>query len=207
MENTLFQRIEDTIRSLDAHAISDERKRSLKPLVDYIQSKKRVDQAIRLNFICTHNSRRSHLAQVWAQAMAHQFGVHRVNCYSGGTETTALFPMAAKTLAKQGFDVRALTSDANPIYSIKFADNAHPVMGFSKTYDDAFNPASDFAAVMTCSQADAGCPFIPGAEARIPITYEDPKLFDDSPRQAEKYAERSLEIATEMLYVFLSVGR
>jgi arsenate reductase len=45
--------------------------------------------------------------------------------------------------------------------------------------------------------------FIAGAEKRIPITYEDP--FDNTPQQAEKYQERSLQIATEMLYVFSQI--
>jgi hypothetical protein len=27
-------------------------------------------------------------------------------------------------------------------------------LGFSKTYDDSFNPQSAFAAILTCSQAD-----------------------------------------------------
>ncbi len=72
--------------------------------------------------------------------------------------------------------------------------------------DDHFNPASDFAAVMTCSQADVGCPFITGAEKRIPVTYDDPKAFDQTPQQKEKYHERSLQIATEMHYVFSQIS-
>ncbi len=46
--------------------------------------------------------------------------------------------------------------------------------------------------------------FIAGAEKRIPITFEDPKAFDNTPQQAEKYEERSLQIATEMFYVFFT---
>nr|MBS0038361.1 hypothetical protein [Saprospiraceae bacterium] len=49
-----------------------------------------------------------------------------------------------------------LSKGANPLYSIKFLPNVHPVIGFSKTYDHSFNPQSDFTAVMTCSQADEG---------------------------------------------------
>jgi arsenate reductase len=57
---------------------------------------------------------------------------------------------------------------------------------------------------MTCSQADGGCPYC-WRWKRIPITYEDPKAFDNTPQQAEKYQERSLQIATEMLYVFSQI--
>ena len=198
----VFSKIDNVISSLDINSISEERKKTLQPLIDFIQSKVKAQEPIHINFICTHNSRRSHLSQVWAQAIAHYLDMDKVYCYSGGTEATALFSMAAKTLESQGFEVNTLSEGKNPVYSIKFADNAHPVIGFSKTYDDAFNPKSNFVAIMTCSQADSGCPFIAGAEKRIPITYDDPKAFDDTPQQAEKYRERSIQIATELLYVF-----
>ena len=198
----LFANIENVISKLSLKNISNERKQILQSLVDYIQQKANSQDAIRINFICTHNSRRSHLSQVWAQTMAFHFGIKNVYCYSGGTEATALFPMAAETLKDSGFHIAALSHGENPIYSIKYADNEPPVIGFSKKFDDGFNPKSGFAAVMTCSQADVGCPFIAGAEKRIPITFEDPKAFDNTPQQAEKYRERSLQIATELLYVF-----
>lgn len=201
----LFAEIENTINTLETKSIPEERKNILQSLVDYIQDKVNHKQDISLNFICTHNSRRSHLSQVWAQALACYFGLKNVFCYSGGTEATALFPMAATTLENSGFKIGRIAEGTNPIYSIKYTDNAHPVIGFSKTYDADFNPVSKFAAIMTCSQADSGCPFIAGAEKRIPIMYDDPKAFDGTPQQAEKYQERSLQIAAELFYVFSSV--
>lgn len=194
--------IKDYIKSLDVSSISKKRLNVLNPLIEYIQSKKDKNQAINLNFICTHNSRRSHLSQIWAQAIAHFFNIENVTCFSGGTEATAMFPKVAETLEKTGFDIEKISEGNNPIYSIKFDDNSHPIIGFSKTYDHKFNPKSNFAAIMTCSSADQGCPFISGAEKRIPITYEDPKLFDNTDLQDEKYLERSNQIATEMKYVF-----
>ena len=177
----------------------------MQPLIDYIQGKVRNGQEIRLNLICTHNSRRSHLAQVWAQTAAAYYGIKSVFCYSGGTEATALFAMAAKTLTQQGFQIKIIAEGNNPVYAIKYAENANPIIGFSKTFDDQFNPQSEFAAIMTCSSADQGCPFIAGAEIRISITFEDPKAFDNTPQQAEKYEERSLQIATELFYVFSQI--
>lgn len=163
-------------------------------------------QEIRLNFICTHNSRRSHLAQVWAQTLACYFNIKNVFCYSGGTEATALFPMVIETLQHSGFEISPISEHGNTVYSIKYAINEHPVIGFSKKLDEDFNPKSDFAAIMTCSQADAGCPFIAGAEKRIPMMYEDPKAFDGTLQQAEKYKERSIQIATEFFYVFSQIN-
>lgn len=204
-KTTLFPEIEKVIHTLNFESISAERKIVLQSLIDFIQSKTTNKQEIRLNLICTHNSRRSHLSQVWAQTAAAHFNIKNVFCYSGGTEATALFPMAAKTLEQSGFLIKAISEGKNPIYSIKYGKNEHPIIGFSKTYDDNFNPQSEFAAIMTCSQADSGCPFIAGAEKRIPITYEDPKAFDNTPQQAEKYQERSLQIAAEMFYVFSQI--
>lgn len=205
IKTNLFPEIENVIATLNFESISEERKTILQPLVDYIQTKVNNQQEIRLNLICTHNSRRSHLSQVWAQTAAAYYGIKNVFSYSGGTEATAMFPMAAQTLAKQGFQIKTIAEGNNPVYAIKYAANAHPVIGFSKTFDDDFNPQSEFAAILTCSSADQGCPFIAGAELRIPITFEDPKAFDNTPQQAEKYEERSLQIATELCYVFSQI--
>ncbi|CAG2535191.1 arsenate reductase [Maribacter dokdonensis] len=206
-ETTMLPEIAQLISSLSTESITEERKEVLQPLIDFIQQKTTANSAIRINFICTHNSRRSHLSQVWAQTMATYFNIKNVNCYSGGTEATALFPMVAETLKNQGFQIQKLSETSNPVYAIKFSENEHPVIGFSKSYEDPFNPASEFTAVMTCSQADGGCPFIAGAEKRVPITFEDPKAFDNTPQQAEKYAERSIQIATELFYIFSQINK
>ncbi|MCI2230054.1 protein-tyrosine-phosphatase [Polaribacter sp. MSW13] len=205
-QTTLFSEIENLIKEINPKTITNDRKTILQPLIDFIQSKVINNQEIRINFICTHNSRRSHLSQVWAQTMAHFFNIKNVFCYSGGTEATALYPMVAETFKNSGFQVKTISEGNNPIYAIQYTANEHPIIGFSKTLDDDFNPESKFAAIMTCSQADGGCPFIAGAEKRIPITFEDPKAFDNTPLQAKKYKERSMQIATELFYVFSQIN-
>ncbi|WP_088323958.1 low molecular weight phosphatase family protein [Polaribacter tangerinus] len=206
IQSTLFPQIVNIIKELNPKTITDDRTKVLQPLVDFIQSKVSENKEIRINFICTHNSRRSHLSQVWAQTMANYFNIKNVFCYSGGTEATALFPVVAETLQNSGFQISTISKNENPIYSIKYTQNEHPIIGFSKKLDDEFNPKSEFAAIMTCTQADGGCPIIAGAEKRIPITFEDPKAFDNTPQQAEKYKERSLQIATELFYVFSQIN-
>lgn len=203
---TLFSEIENSIKELNPQTISDERKAALQPLIDFVQSKNSNQQEIRINFICTHNSRRSHLSQVWAQTLAYYFNIKNVFCYSGGTESTALFPMVAETLQSSGFQIKTISKNENPVYCIKYSNNEHPIIGFSKKLDDDFNPKSEFAAIMTCDSANEACPFVAGAENRIPITFEDPKAFDNTPQQAEKYMERSLQIATELFYVFSQIN-
>ena len=205
-KSTLFSEIETTIKGLNPKTISEERKTVLNSLTEFIQAKVSNQQEVRINFICTHNSRRSHLSQVWAQTMANYFNIKNVFCYSGGTEATALFPMAAETLQNTGFQIKTLSEGKNPVYSIKYAENEHPIIGFSKKLDDDFNPKSEFAAIMTCDSANEACPLVLGAEQRIPMTFEDPKAFDNTPQQAEKYKERSLQIATELFYIFSQIN-
>lgn len=201
----MYSKLTDTISFIQKSEINQGRNPILRPLVEYIQQRLDLGKDINLNFICTHNSRRSHLCQVWAQIAAAYYQIPKVNCYSGGTEETALFPKIAETLRNQGVDVQIISEAANPIYALKYDVNAQPIIGFSKKYDDPFNPQSDFAAIMTCSQADGGCPFIPGAEKRVPITFEDPRMSDNTPQQDEVYYNRSLEIAAEMFYVFSQI--
>ena len=204
---TMFQNLNTTIESISKTTITEERKVVLQPLIDFIQTKVDTQQSIRLNFICTHNSRRSHLSQIWAQTMAFHFGIRNVFCYSGGTEATVMFPKVGETLTNQGFQIQQLSSDNNPVYAVKFDENEAAIVCFSKTFDNAFNPNSEFAAIMTCSSADAGCPFIAGAEKRLPIRYEDPKAFDGTDLMDAKYAERSLEIASELYFVFSEIKK
>ena len=201
----MYSKLKTTIQSISETKVSQERQAILQSMVDYIQSKVSAGKSIRLNFICTHNSRRSHLSQIWAQTMASHFGIKNVFCYSGGTEATAMFPKVGETLGNQGFEIQKLSQESNPVYAVKFDENEPAVICFSKKFDDVFNPTSEFGAIMTCSSADEGCPFIAGADVRLPIRYDDPKAFDGTDLMNAKYAERSLEIAAEMYYVFSTI--
>lgn len=203
----MLENLLKTIVSISKIEVSAERKVVLQPLVDYIQNKVNSNEEIRLNFICTHNSRRSHLSQIWAQTMAFQFGIKNVFCYSGGTEATAMFTKVAETLVNQGFQIHKLSQEQNPVYIVKFDDNQYPIICFSKAYFDDFNPKTNFGAIMTCNNADEGCPMVFGAEARFPIKYDDPKAFDGTDVMDAKYAERSLQIASEMHYVFSQIKK
>ena len=202
----MFQKIEEFLSQLDTDSIPKDRKELLQPLADFVKEKRNQNEDVRINFICTHNSRRSHLAQIWAQAVAAYFNLDNVTTYSAGTEATALFPKVIETLKRTGFKITNLSDDQNPVYAMKFDENNLPIIGFSKVLDHEFNPQSGFAAVMTCDSADEACPFITGAEKRIPITYTDPKVSDGTPEQDATYAERSKQIATEMKWVFERVS-
>lgn len=185
--------------------IPEERKKILGQLTQFVSQRTQSGKKAFLNFICTHNSRRSHLSQIWAQTAAYYYGVSDVVCFSGGTEATAFNPRAVKAMQEAGFSIEVTKPGDNPVYEVRFADKANPIISFSKKYDDPFNRSSDFAAVMTCSHADENCPLVIGATARIALTYDDPKEFDGTPLEATKYSERAWEIGREILYAFSRV--
>ncbi|MFC3756838.1 low molecular weight phosphatase family protein [Chryseobacterium tructae] len=203
----MYQKLLKTIESLTNQEISEDRKATLAPLVDFIQKRFEEQREVTINFICTHNSRRSHLAQVWAQVASVYYDLPYVSCYSGGTEETAMFPKVVETLQEQGLFINKISDTENPVYAIKYDEDKHPIIGFSKRYDSSFNPTHGFVAIMTCSQADGGCPFIAGADKRIPITFEDPKISDNTPEQTAVYNERSLQIGSEMFFVFSQIKK
>lgn len=200
----LLPPLQAAVDFFDFNKISEERKVILNQLTDYLRTKLEQRQEITLQFICTHNSRRSQLAQVWGQMAAAYFDLP-VRCLSGGVEVTAFNERAVASLQRFGFEVEP-GNPPNPVYHVRFAIEAEPVMAYSKLFDDPVNAAKSFAAVMTCAEADENCPYIPGAEVRIPLRYEDPKAFDDTPLEAEKYDERSRQIGTELLYAFSKVA-
>lgn len=202
----MFKELANTISKLNIAEITEERQEKLKELTGFIQSQVNKKEQIRLNFICTHNSRRSHLSQIWAQTLAFHFGVENVFCYSGGTEATAVFPEVLVALTTAGFQIDKLSTEANSVYAVKYDTDEHPAIAFSKKFDHAFNPSSRFAAVLTCTEADGACPFIAGASKRVALPFLDPKAFDNTLQQAEKYEERSLQIATELFYVFSQIS-
>lgn len=193
--------LEKTIENISFLPISEIRKEILYPFIDYLQKKIDKNELIRINYICSHNSRRSHLGQIWMQTLAKYFNINSITTYSGGTEATSIALPIIQTLEHQGFEIQKLSEGQNPIYAIKFDSTCHPIIGFSKKYDNKFNPNSSFAAIMTCSEADGGCPFVAGSEIRIPITYEDPKISDNTDKQSEVYLTRSNQIASEIYYI------
>ncbi len=191
---------------LDFDSISEERKEILSKLSDYIKTKSDKGEEINLTFICTHNSRRSHMSQIWAQTAAEYYGVKNVFTYSGGTEATAFNPRAVKALKKAGFSIEKTGEAKNPVYLVSYDDHhKEPLKCFSKKYSDEFNPQENFIAVMTCTDADEACPVVFGAEARFSIPFEDPKKFDGTDKEEMMYDQRCKQIATELLYVFSSV--
>lgn len=194
----LYHELEQSMRALKFD-FSEERKALLRAITARIQEQLDSGEKLNLNFICTHNSRRSQLAQAWAQAMAVYYDIPVV-CFSGGSEKTAFHVNAQKALQQSGFIVETEDQADNPIVRVSFSPEVKGLKMYSKKYDEA--GVDSFIALMTCSDADENCPYIPEASARIKFTFDDPKVFDNTDQAVSGYVERSLQIAAQLKFIF-----
>lgn len=189
-------------REAEFSQISAERVAALQQVADYIHNCRHQHRRASLIFICTHNSRRSHFSQIWAQVAAYRYGVTEVDTFSGGTEVTAMNNRVAESLRRSGLTVEIQPDSAassNPRYLVHYAPNTPPIVCFSKIHNEPPNPTASFCAVMTCAHADEACPLVPACDLRVAIRYDDPKASDNTPEEASTYDLRSAQIGREML--------
>lgn len=198
----MYPELQTYIKSLkdELSKIPQGRKEELERIAQFIESKLKAGNSAKLNFICTHNSRRSHLCQIWTAVLARHFGLEGIETYSGGTEATAFNPRAVAAIKRAGFQVENPGGE-NPRYKVYYDEKQEPLICFSKIFDDPYNPRENFAVVMTCSDADENCPVVAGAEKRFSIPYVDPKEADGTLQESETYDERCRQIASEMYYL------
>ena len=203
------QKVKDFfINSHKKFKISNNRKEKLSEIVTYIvNNSKENDLKIHLNFICTHNSRRSQIAQVWATYASIYFGTPQIKAFSGGTEVTAFHKNTLAALETIGFQFQLIEMNHdNPKYEIKFEDSKTSILGFSKHYDNPIN-SKPFIAITTCSSAHENCPFIPDAQKRFHLPYVDPKGSDDTDEMTKAYLQTNQQIASELFYIFSEVKK
>jgi hypothetical protein len=197
--------VEEVVRELDR--IAAERKEVLGSVAATVATQLAREKRADLTFICTHNSRRSHMSQIWLETAACYYGFAQVRGWSGGTEVTACNCRTVTAMRRAGFDIQDATEGDNPLYLVRYADDRPPVRAYSKLYNAEPNPRQGFIALMTCSSADRTCPAIKGAVARFAIHYTDPRLCDDTPTETTAYNERCREIAREMFYIMAEARR
>lgn len=184
----------------------DRHQELIEKIAEWIVSENKSGKKAHLNFICTHNSRRSQFAQTWCALVQSHFKMDVVESYSGGTEVTACNERTIAALKRVGCRVES-TEKENPVYTITDPETDTQIKLWSKVFDDESNPKGRFAAIMTCDHADANCPFIPGAAIRIPLTYTDPKYADDTPEENEAYDTTCKIIATDMIRLFTTIQK
>ncbi len=189
-------------RSAEYDLIALERQAELLRLSTYIKAKQQKGADCKLMVICTHNSRRSHMGQLFLALGAAHFGLSRIFTFSGGTEATAFNPRAVKSLQEIGFRFKTENAEAdNPIYEVSWSSDQLTYQAYSTRFDEPPNPESDFAAIMVCNSADEACPFVAGSDFRIALPFEDPKIYDDMELESVMYTARALQIAREMFFV------
>jgi len=201
----LYNNLQQAIAKLELEfdLIPKSRKQELKDLALIIKESLALFGRADLTVICTHNSRRSQLGQLWLKVAALHYGVNNIFTFSGGTEATAFNIRMVNALQDFGFEVKTLDETSNPKYHIKLADNDYTMdILYSKVYNESYNPQQNFIAIMVCNSADKGCPIVAGAFRRISLPYLDPKDFDDTHLEKEKYSEKVSEIGREMLFIF-----
>ena len=199
----------------------DERHREAgRELADWIVASYRHGQPLRIIVVCTGNSRRSILGATMGNVAADYYGLPEIRFYSGGTTPSAFNTRTITALKEIGVEVEATgrealrgeSSTANPVYLVRWGQRDHSGEGgegaaeeFSKHYSDSANPQKGFAALMVCSEADEGCPFVKGATLRVSMPYLDPKLYDGGAYESAKYAERRDDMGRWMLSVMMNV--
>ena len=203
--STLRPYVTEVANELDS--VPAARKVVLGKIATDITAQLKAGKPANLTFICTHNSRRSHMSQIWAQTAAYHYGLNQVHAFSGGTEVTACNCRTVTAMRRVGFDITDATTGDNPIYLVRYAEDRPVIRAYSKLYNADGNPTQDFIALMTCSSADKSCPQVKGSIARHAIHYVDPRLCDDTPTETTAYNERCQEIAREMFFIMAEVRR
>jgi protein-tyrosine-phosphatase len=206
-ETQLIEPLRESVRRAisEFDQIDAERKAELKRAADFIRERRAEGRAAELTFICTHNSRRTHFSQIWAQTAAIYYGLSNVTTFSGGTEATACNPRTVQALRRAGFSVVQSTEGANPVYLAQIAETGMPAKLYSKKFGAQENPQKDFAAILSCGDAAESCPIVHGAALRLPILFKDPKASDGTPEEKATYDERCRQIAREMFYLMSQV--
>ena len=180
--------------------IDDARKNDLRVLAGHIVAALQNGK-VEICVICTHNSRRSQIGQLWFAAAAAFYSIENLYSYSGGTEATAFHPNAVKALKSAGFPLEntgaTVDGTTNVIYHSDIIEHSKL---FSKRFSDPQNPQKEFIAILVCSQADEACPHVPGAKKRVFLPFEDPKHADKTPQEAETYTNTVNSIGREVLF-------
>ncbi len=202
--------------TLSFDMIDDNHRQAGAKLAEWIAENYQKGKPLDVIVVCTGNSRRSILGSTMGNIASAYYGMPEVRFHSGGTTPSAFNSRTVTALKDIGVEIEPTDKEAergepktvNPIYRVRwgsFSASEQPMeaLEFSKRYEDPANPRQGFAALMVCSEADAACPFVKGASLRVSMPYLDPKIFDGSPFESAKYAERRDDIGRLMLATML----
>ncbi len=201
MENKILQSYVQGLTSKFG-SISEKRKEVLTLIAKEIAHRRNQNQDVAITVVCTHNSRRSQLGEIWIETACQYYGIDGIKAFSGGTEVTAFNIRMVVALRHVGFHLHTEQPGDNPRYELTaLTSSARQHLLFSKTYNDPFNPQERFIAIIVCGEADEACPTVFGASARYSLPYLDPKEFDDTPFEHEAYLDKVEEMGIEFLFL------
>jgi arsenate reductase len=119
-----------------------------------------MSDAIRVLFLCTHNSARSQMAEGFLR----ELGGDAFEVASAGTEARGLNPLAVQAMAEHGIDIS---------------------LQASKTLDQFVEQPFDIV-ITVCDEANETCPYFAKAKERRHWSFPDPSAVtgDDTARYA-----------------------
>ena len=201
-EKNLFKKVREYSATLENEfdQIPDNHRQSLEQIGDYLLQKLQSNKDAKVLLISRHNSRRSHMGQLWLMTAAEYYGIGNVATFSGGIEPTELDSRVIRALKKCGFKISTTKRSENPTY-LTSNGPGNSYMVFAKQYNGGQNPTSDFIAVVLSEVVNKKLETIPGADKKVPMLYEDLENFDGSPEEERKYDEGCRQIARAMFYV------
>tara|TARA_B100001079_G_scaffold142196_1_gene121790 strand:+ start:344 stop:916 length:573 start_codon:yes stop_codon:yes gene_type:complete len=139
-------------------------------------------------FLCTHNSRRSQLCQVWGSILSKIYNID-LKFNSAGTEKTEVHKTIFYCFSNVGIEIK----DSKIFYG-DLSLSLH-----SKVLEEI--QSDKFISIMTCSDAEKSCPSDSRSIRNISMIYQDPKIFDDTEKEREEYSKTSKLIAEELNYI------
>jgi hypothetical protein len=167
-------------------------------IIDHLNSGRETS----ISFVCEHNSRKSHLGQVWTQMAAQYYGIDSVICYSGGTTPTYVNQRIIKALENTGFQISEKgIAGEGPIYYLNYNKPSQGFEIFSKRYDHAMNPDTNYIAISLCYNPEECCPITGGADEQLTIPYPDLQPYDNTPLETKMYDEQCRMIARDMFFM------
>ena len=185
--------------------IEEERKQNLLQIAEVISRSLKKGNDVNIMAICTHNSRRSQLMEVWIRVGCIFLNRSDIRSFSGGTEATAFNPRMVHALKSKGFPLITIEEGENPHFVLDLDTPTSNQRLFSKKYSHTFNPQKDYIALMVCDHADQNCPIVFGASERLALKYKDPKEYDDTPNEEQAYLDKVDEIGREVLFLLQSI--
>jgi len=205
-----FPEILDYCRNLEllSGGIKKERKTKLAVLAAQIKQLKRELSPVEIMVVCTHNSRRSHMGELWLRVGIDYYGLSNLRIHSAGTERSAINIRTIRSFQAIGLLVeKSMNKEENPNYKINWRTDEKSYTGYSKEIGSEELPTNGIVSILVCEDAAENCPFIVGSKLRINLPYEDPKRYDDTLEERTKYLERNLEIGSEMFYLLSELER